>query len=134
MKSRLVLDTSAYSRLRVGHGAVIDAVARADVVLIPITVLGELEAGFRCGSRYAENHASLRDFLAEPFVTTVSITEDIAHRYGVVFAELRASGTPIPVNDIWIAAATIEASGHLLTFDGDFARVRGLDATIVDLD
>ena len=49
---------------------------------------------------------------------------------GELFVALRRAGTPIPVNDIWIAAATIDAGAHLLTFDSDFDRIAQLDRTI----
>jgi len=128
--ARVVLDTSAYSRLRAGDPRILDAVARAETVALPVTVLGELEAGFRLGSRTRENQVALFEFLEEPFVAVLTVTREVARHYGVVFTALRKAGTPIPVNDIWIAAASIDAGGHLLTFDGDFARVAGLDHTV----
>ena len=129
---RLVLDTSAYSHFRHGHPLVLDFVAAAGAVLLPTTVLGELEAGFELGTRHKENRSALGEFLAEPFVTTVPITASIARRYGQVFAALRRAGTPIPVNDIWIAASALDRGAHLLTFDDDFGRVAGLDCTILE--
>jgi len=124
---RLVLDTSAYSHFRGGHAQVLDALARAERVLIPVTVLGELEAAFEWGSRTRENRRVLEDFLEEPFVDLLPITGAVARQYGRVFAGLRRAGTPIPVNDIWIAAAVIDCGGTLLTFDRDFDRIAGLD-------
>ncbi len=41
------------------------------------------------------------------------------------------AGTPIPTNDVWIAAATVDAGSHLLTFDSHYERVEGLDRTIL---
>ena len=124
---RLVLDTSAYSHFRGGHTQVLDALARAERVLIPVTVLGELEAAFEWGSRARENRRALQDLLEEPFVDVLSITPAVARQYGRVFAGLRRAGTPIPVNDIWIAASVIDCGGTLLTFDRDFDRIAGLD-------
>ena len=106
-------------------------VSQAALVYLPITVLGELEAGFRLGSRYAENMRQLDELLAEPFVESLDVTRRVAIRYGEVFAKLRAAGTPIPVNDIWIAATTMSAGAHLLTFDSDFARVEGFTHTLL---
>ncbi|HEX7669336.1 MAG TPA: PIN domain-containing protein, partial [Polyangiaceae bacterium] len=83
------------------------------------------------GKRGAENRVSLAEFLEEPFVSVLPVTSGVAERYGQIFAELRRAGTPIPTNDIWIAATTFEAAAHLLTFDGDFARVRKLERTIL---
>jgi tRNA(fMet)-specific endonuclease VapC len=128
--ARIVLDTSAYSHLRRGHEAVIDAVSRAEVVHLPATVLGELEAGFRLGRRQRENRRSLAQFLDEPFVNVVDVTAAVAARYGAIFEQLRRDGTPIPVNDIWIGASTLSVGAHLVTFDTDFARIVGLPTTI----
>lgn len=130
LPSRIVLDTSAYSRLRRADPRAVDAVAGAELVLVPATVLGELEAGFRVGSRYEENRRGLEELLGEPYVETLDVTPDVARRYGEVFAGLRDAGTPIPVNDIWIAAATLDCGGHLITFDEDFSRVENLPHTL----
>jgi tRNA(fMet)-specific endonuclease VapC len=128
---RLVLDTSAYSWLRGGHQAVLDLVAAAQIVIVPVTVLGELEAGFELGGRQRENRATLADFLAEPFVTVGSPSADTARRYGELFAHLRRAGTPVPINDIWIAAICLDCGGHLLTFDRHFERFPSLPATVL---
>ena len=86
---RLVLDTSAYTRLRAGEERVLDLVAEAAVVLLPVTVLGELEAGFLLGGRAKENRAALAEFLEEPFVAVLDSTPEVARRYGELFAALR---------------------------------------------
>jgi tRNA(fMet)-specific endonuclease VapC len=130
--SRLVLDTSAYSRMRVGHEVVLDMIAAAEIVLMPTIVLGELEAGFELGSRVRENRIVLAEFLDEPFVSKLAITQEVARRYGQIFADLRRAGTPITTNDIWIAAATMDCGGHLLSFDQHFHLVSSLQCTILE--
>jgi predicted nucleic acid-binding protein len=127
--SRVVLDTSAYSQLRRGHAGIIDWVATADIVYMPVIVLGELEAGFRVGRRYNENAVALTEFLDEPFVESLSLTPDVGRKYGAIFAQLKRNGTPIPVHDIWIAATTMNAGAHLLSFDHHFEKVEGLAHT-----
>ena len=129
--SRLLLDTSAFTRLRGGDQRVAAAVAAARTVALSVVSLGELEAGAQLGIRAADNRAGLAEFLAAPFVSVLPITPDVARLYGRIFAELRRAGTPIGVNDIWIAAGAIESGSHLMTFDSDFGRVAGLDATIL---
>ena len=131
---RVVLDTSAYSWLRSGHERVRRVVAESRLVLLPAVVLGELTAGFELGSRRKENETALDAFLDRPFVQTLDVTSAVAARYGALFAQLRRNGTPIPVNDIWIAATTLEAGAHLLTFDQDFARVTELPHTVLSAD
>lgn len=128
---RLVLDTSAYTRFRAGHEAVLDLIAAAEIVFVPTTTLGELEAGFELGSRERENRTILAEFLDEPFVLVLPVTREVARRYGEIFARLRHAGTPIPTNDIWIAAATLDCGGHLLTFDTDFEAVDELRRTVL---
>jgi tRNA(fMet)-specific endonuclease VapC len=109
---------------------VLDAVSQADSVLLPATVIGELEAGLRVGHRYMENRHSLDEFLREPFVSIVPVDREVAGRYGEVFAALKAKGRPIPVNDMWIAAATLVTGARLVTFDEDFSNVEQLPQTL----
>jgi tRNA(fMet)-specific endonuclease VapC len=129
---RLVLDTSAYSKFRSGDTRVRDLIAEADAVMLPTPVLGELHGAFELGSRARENRAALSDFLAEPFVHVIPVTETVARHYGRAFAGLRRAGTPIPANDIWIAACALDQGACLLTFDHDFNRVPGLDRIVLD--
>ncbi len=129
---RIVLDTSAYSHLRVGHQDTLEAVASAAAVLMPAIVLGELEAGFRLGSREKENLLSLGEFLQEPFVTIVQVTQEVSQQYGSIFAQLKLQGTPIPTNDIWIAANTMVASATLIAFDRHFEQVENLSCFIFE--
>lgn len=128
---RILLDTSAYSRFRAGDERMLDYLARAENVLVPVIVLGELEAGFRLGRRLRENRVALQEFLEEAFVSVVPVTPDIARRYGEIFAELRRAGTPLPINDIWIGASAIETAAKLLTFDTDFERIARLEKIVL---
>lgn len=128
---RIVLDTSAYSHLRGGSELVSDAIAAAQTVYISVVTLGELEAGFELGTRAVDNRARLSEFLAAPFVAVLPVTRDVSRLYGRIFAQLRRAGTPIGVNDIWIAAAAIDAGAQLITFDTDFAKVSGLDLCLL---
>ena len=128
---RIVLDTSTYSRFRSGNSRALAILADSEQVLMPTIVLGELESGFRSGSRANENLTTLTSFLAEPFVSVLPVTHEVARAYGQLFAELKKAGTPIGTNDLWIAAVTITAGAHLVTFDSDFAAIRRLDCTIV---
>jgi tRNA(fMet)-specific endonuclease VapC len=129
---RLVLDTSAYSQMRAGHETAIDLIARAEIVFVPTVVLGELEGGFEIGRHAAENRRTLAEFLSEPFVAVLPATAHVARHYGRVYAQLRKSGTPIPSNDMWIAAATLDCGGHLLTFDNHFHRIPFLPCSVLE--
>jgi len=129
---RVVLDTSAYAHFRRGHSRLLDVLALAEIIFIPVITLGELEAGFELGNRQKENRTALREFLQEPSVVRASISDSVTRLYGQVFAQLRRAGTPIPVNDVWIAATTLERTAHLLTFDADFHHVEALECTVLE--
>ena len=131
---RLVLDTSAYSHLRKGHPQVLDALSDAASVGLPVVVLGELEAAFEMGRRAAENRRVLAEFLGEPFVNVLDVTRATVRHYAAIVAALRRAGTPIPMNDVWIAATTLERHGRLLTFDRDYLRVPSLDCSLLRVD
>ncbi len=89
-------------------------------------VLGELLAGFRCGSREAENRRELDQFLESPRVEILNIDEETAEFYSSVFRALKEKGRPIPSNDLWIVAATLRHGLALATLDGHFRNIDGL--------
>ncbi len=54
------------------------------------------------------------------------VTFTTADRFGRIAAALRGAGTPIPTNDIWIAAQAMETGADLLSYDQHFQAVAGL--------
>ena len=129
--ARVVLDTSAYSRLRAGNERVLDIVVNADVVYLPTIVLGELTAGFRVGRHERENRQALAEFLDEAFVAVIDVTAEVSERYGELFGELRERGRPVPTNDLWVAACAKSHGAHLVTFDRHFSGFKTLDCLIL---
>jgi tRNA(fMet)-specific endonuclease VapC len=130
--SRLTLDTSAYSAFKRNHPEVVERLRQAREILVPAIVVGELLGGFEAGGRSQRNRRELSLFLESPRVRLASITRDTAERYAIVYASLRASGTPIPTNDLWIAASTMEHGTELLTLDRDFRHVAQILATVLE--
>jgi predicted nucleic acid-binding protein len=49
--------------------------------------------------------------------------EQTTQHYANVFAQLRRQGTPIPTNDIWIAATVLQHDLALLTSDAHFSNL-----------
>jgi tRNA(fMet)-specific endonuclease VapC len=125
------IDTCAYAGMRRGNRNVSDIIACAETVRVPMVVLGELFAGFQMGRRARQNEEELDRFLALPEVIVQDIDRETAVRYGFIVRDLRAKGTPIPTNDIWIAASAMVSGARLLTLDPHFAHVPGL--VVVDL-
>ncbi len=122
----VMLDTNAYSAFKRGDTATVEELARADEVLVPTPVLGELRAGFRAGRREADNLRELELFLSRPRVRVHALGEKTAIFYAEIHGALRAAGKPIPTNDLWIAAAALEAGASLLTNDSHFDAIIGL--------
>ena len=89
-------------------------------------VVGELLYGFRSGSRLERNMADLRSFLNNPYVSFVPVGPVTADRYSRVAAALRARGSPIPANDMWIAAHALETGADLVSADRHFESVDGI--------
>jgi tRNA(fMet)-specific endonuclease VapC len=127
---RRLLDTNAYVALRRGDEAVADIVRHSERLVFSMVVVGELLFGFRNGSRYQRNLSELDDFLSQPSITLQEVTRTTADRFGRIVADLSKAGTPIPTNDIWIAAHAMETGAELVTFDGHFESVRGLPMTL----
>ena len=122
----ILLDTNAITALFHGETAVLDVVAMADCVYASAIVIGELEAGFRGGSRYADNLAILNRFLAKPSVTILPVGRDTGECFGRVKQSLKRKGTSVPINDIWLAAQSMETGAVLVTYDSHFDLVDGL--------
>ena len=123
---RILLDTNAYARLLAGDANVLDEVAEAEQIHLSVFVMGELMAGFRAGTKLTSNRQTLKTFLAKPTVTFLGASEETAEIFGQIKNDLRKAGTPIPINDVWIAAQAMESGAVLITFDDHFRRVPGL--------
>lgn len=114
---RLALDTNRYTDLCRGDAAVVETIEAADEVWLPFIVLGELRAGFAVGSQGSRNEAILRRFLLKPGIDVLYADEQTTHHYASVYRQLRKQGTPVPTNDMWIAALVLQHS--LMLYDRD---------------
>jgi tRNA(fMet)-specific endonuclease VapC len=127
----LLLDTSAYVGFKVGVKEVVEIVAAAERIFFSPVVLGELMFGFRSGTRFKENMEDLDQFLQHDAVELIQIGGTTADRYSRIASYLKQQGTPIPTNDIWIAAQTMECGAELITSDRHFEKVSGLVYSII---
>jgi len=125
---KISLDTNAYTRLMQGHKGIAEELEKADEIFLSAVVIGELFSGFSLGSKTKENIRLFEDFIDNE-AATVDITRNVAGRYATIFKHLKTSGTPIPTNDIWIAAAAFETGSVLATYDTHFNLVPGLMIT-----
>jgi tRNA(fMet)-specific endonuclease VapC len=129
--TRLCLDTSAYSHFKRGQAPAVEALSRCAWVGVPAIVLGELHTGFLLGDRVERNHAELDRFIANPVVEVLDVDEEVATVYAEIVVALRHAGTPLPTNDIWIAAIAARAGVPVLTYDQHFASIARIGARIL---
>ena len=123
---KLILDTNAYVGFKLGYSEIVEYLARAQIVFVSPVVLGELIFGFRNGSQFTRNMEELDLFLSHPAVTTLTISDITSDRYSRIALQLKQQETPIPSNDIWIAAQTMETGAELVTMDRHFKKISGL--------
>ena len=117
---KLALDTNRYTDLCRGEKSVVEAAEAADQVWLPFIVVAELRAGFAVGTQGTRHEGILRRFLLKPGVGILYADEQTTHHYANVYRQLRKQGTPIPTNDMWIAALVLEHSLALCARDAHF--------------
>ena len=117
---RLALDTNRYVDLCKGEEETARLVSTAEAVFLPFVVVAELRAGFALGKRGPENERVLRRFLLKSAVGVLYADDQTTHHYASAFRQLRLQGTPIPTNDLWIAALVLQHSLTLHARDGHF--------------
>jgi len=122
--SRYCLDTSAYSQFKRGDNRVVEIVDEAEWLGIPSVVIGELWVGFLGSGQRRRNAAELREFLANPVVEELVVDREVARIYAEILVSLREVGTPLPANDIWIAATAARAGATVLTYDSHFDAIQ----------
>lgn len=129
---KILLDTNCYSGFMAGDEMVLDYLAQAETVYMSIIVLGELHAGFMGGSKARQNREYLTQFLAKPTVEILNATQETAEIFGEIKNRLREAGTPLPINDVWIAAHVIETGSIFITHDNHFKQIAGLRLWDID--
>lgn len=123
---KILLDTSAYVGFKRKIEEVVDIIANAELILFSPIVLGELMFGFRNGNRFKENMVDLNNFLEHEVVEFIQIGKTTSDRYSRIALHLKRQGTPIPSNDIWIAAQAMEHGAEIVTLDRHFENIAGL--------
>jgi tRNA(fMet)-specific endonuclease VapC len=127
---KILLDTNAYVHFLSGNQDVFDALAKAETVYLSVVVIGELIAGFRGGNRELENRKTLADFCQKPTVVKKDINEETAEIFGELKFIIKQAGTPLPINDVWLAAQAMETGSVVVTYDHHFLKIPGLRVSL----
>jgi tRNA(fMet)-specific endonuclease VapC len=117
---RVALDTNRYTDLCKGVDETVELLSTAEEVLLPFVVVAELRAAFAFGKRSADNERVLRRFLLKNAVSILFADDQTTHHYASTYRQLRIQGTPIPANDLWIAALVLQHNLSLHARDRHF--------------
>lgn len=114
----MILDTNALSAWADGNPACRSAFAEAARLVVPAIVLGE----YYYGIRQSRHRTRYEEWLAQnlPFAEIHPPSDTTASHYADLRLHLKTTGTPIPANDLWIAAITKELDLPLLSNDSHF--------------
>lgn len=120
MEIRIALDTNRLTDLFRGDSALAVQLGACAEIWIPLIVLGEIKAGFYGGNAHRQNEILLNRMLAKPAIGILLPTRETAEHYARLFVQLKKAGTPVPDNDLWIAALALEHDLALITRDKHF--------------
>jgi predicted nucleic acid-binding protein len=120
----VILDTNGLSALAEGEPALESILRKATQIAVPVIVLGEYRYGIS-QSRHRKHYEQwLKEYL--PDFRVLNVDEQTTISYSTIRTELKKAGTPIPSNDIWIAALCRQHSLPLLSRDRHFDAVTGI--------
>ncbi len=122
---KIALDTNAVIAYLGGNSQVVSLIEEADIIILPVIVLGELIYGALNSTKIKKNEQALQHFVE--YCHVVPLDDTVASRYARVRLKLKKSGNPIPENDIWIAAMCLELDLPLISQDVHFTLVEGLN-------
>ena len=120
---RIALDTSRLTDLFQGDANLASFLGGCDEVWIPFVVLAEMKAGFLGGTRQIQNAALLSNLLNRETVAVLYADRETTEQYARLFVQLKRAGTPVPDNDLWIAALSMEHDLAVITRDRHFDHI-----------
>lgn len=121
---RVALDTNRITDLFRGGRELAEQLSTAEEVWILLFALGEIRAGFLGGgTQQRRNESLLTKLLSKPTVGVLLPSRETVEHYARIFVQLRQAGTPIPDNDLWIAALVLEHDLTLITRDRHFEQI-----------
>ena len=124
MARGILLDSSVVIHHLRGKLDIASQAPPAEPLFLSLTALGELYKGVLKSGNPEKNRTQLDTFLQT--VAVLHPDTATAVHYAQIAVDLEKKGTPIPENDIWIAAVALECSMPLATRDAHFQKVDGL--------
>jgi len=120
----VILDTNGLSALAEGEPALEPLLRKAAQIALPVIVLGEYRYGIAHSRERKHYEEWLTAYLSR--FRILEVDEETTISYRDVRTELKRDGTPIPANDVWIAALCRQHRLPLLSRDRHFDAVPGI--------
>jgi predicted nucleic acid-binding protein len=96
------------SSLHKGIDQTVALLEQAETVLLRSWCWASFGLALLTGVARPEHEQTLRRFLLKGAVHMLFADDQTTHHYASVFRQLRNQGTPIPTNDIWLAALGLQ--------------------------
>jgi tRNA(fMet)-specific endonuclease VapC len=120
---KVAVDTDRLTDLFRGDAALADLLGGCEEVWVPLVTLAELKAGFCGGSQRRRNEELRQRFLRRATAGVLLPGRETAEHYARLFVQLKRAGTPLPDNDLRIAAQALEHDLILITRDRRFRHI-----------
>ncbi|VAX37988.1 hypothetical protein MNBD_UNCLBAC01-353 [hydrothermal vent metagenome] len=123
---QILIDTNFYTEIMRGSLDVKKTMRQSEKIFMCPIVIGELLYGFKNGNKEKKNIEQLNQFLSLSSVETLLITPNTSEFFALIIQQLKKAGTPIPTNDLWIAASAMEHGLAVATMDRHFKKIVNL--------
>ena len=120
----MILDTNALSDLLAGNPALAKILGDTERSHLPSIVLGEYRFGLEASHQRAALEELLNQVEAESIL--LAVDAETARHYATIRNQLQKQGTPIPTNDLWIAALAHQHNQPIISQDRHFDHVAGV--------
>ncbi len=122
----ILIDANIYIEAMRGNRQITEKLRTVETIGVSAISIGELLAGIKLQKRPEKYASQLKEFLDAPRVNFLPVTYATADFYSEIYVRLRKAGTPIPTNDLWIAATALEHGLFIFTLDKHFNHISGL--------
>lgn len=120
----MIVDTNGLSAWWLNEPSFIRHIEHADRLCVPVPALAE----FRFGILKSRFHEKMTTWLDAALATTTVLAADetTSRHHAEIRLQLTSAGTPIPMNDLWIAAIARQHRLPVISRDAHFDQVSGI--------
>ena len=121
----MILDTNALSALVDKEAGLLEVIGKSPELALPVIVLGE----YRFGIALSKQRRQYENWLARDIslFRVLPVTDETSAQYATIRLQLKTDGTPIPANDVWIAALARQHRLPVVSRDAHFDSVKGIE-------